>query len=140
MTCPDDYNVIMMPFPGDVLAAVRVDADGYPTVYINDYLCPDAKKAALRHELWHFQNGDFFSHLTIYDVERKAAYCCPLDAMPRAFRPLSDAETAQLMVAGAAMTLNAFEISPEFTMPLPMPDPMYTGTPLPPIHEQEVTP
>lgn len=73
MKSPDDYAVVMRgDFPGDVLAAVRVDADGYPTVYINDCLSLPAKRMALRHELWHFANGDFDNHLTIYDAEKKA--------------------------------------------------------------------
>ena len=65
----DDYNVILMPFSGDIRACVRIDGNGYPTVYINDYLCPSAKRKALLHELRHFERGDFFSHLTICEIE-----------------------------------------------------------------------
>lgn len=75
MTEPDDYRVILMPFPGDVYACVRVDPDGYPTIYINEALSPDAQRRALAHELHHFQNGDLFNYLTIEDVERGADTC-----------------------------------------------------------------
>jgi len=74
MTAPDDYNVIMLPFPGPIRACVRINGDGYPTVYINDNLCPMAKREALRHELGHFARGDFYSHWTIYDVEGKKCH------------------------------------------------------------------
>jgi len=73
MTQPDDYNVIYRPFPGDVLAAVRIDYDGYPTVYINEQLAPMARKAALDHELRHIENGDMTNYLTIYEAEAHRA-------------------------------------------------------------------
>jgi len=125
MTCPDDYNVVMMPFPGDILAVVRVDANGYPTVYINDYLSPEAKKQALRHELWHFANGDFDSHTTIYDVEKQAAYAERGEPIFRSFRPITQEDEAHMIAVG----LSLLPPPPKecFTLPLPMPEPMFDG-------------
>ena len=72
MTCPDDYNVVLMQFTGDILSAVRLDNNGYPTIYINDALSAPAKQEALLHELSHFEHDDIYNHLTIYDVEKRA--------------------------------------------------------------------
>lgn len=66
---PDEYTVHLMPFPGDIKAAVRVDVDGYPSIYINDYLSPQAKKKALEHELRHISRDDFYNDLSITEVE-----------------------------------------------------------------------
>ena len=124
MKCPDDYRVVMIRFPGDVLAAVRVDADGYPTVYINDALSMPARREALRHELQHIRRGDFCNHLTIYDVENGTCATAQLTALPRSFRPLTDEEEAKLMLVGLQLTVDAFG---EFqcTEPLPMPSPLF---------------
>lgn len=70
MTLTDDeYRVYMMPFPGDIMGAVRVDAEGFPSIYINDALSPEAKKRALLHELRHIERDDFYNSLTIDEVE-----------------------------------------------------------------------
>lgn len=66
-----NYRVYMMPFPGDIKAAVRVDADGYPSIYINDALSPQAKKRAFLHELRHIRRDDMYNDMTIEDVERE---------------------------------------------------------------------
>ena len=68
----DEYRVYMMPFPGDILATVRVDADGFPSIYINDALSPDAKKRAFAHELRHIADEDFYNDRSIEEVERDA--------------------------------------------------------------------
>jgi hypothetical protein len=73
LKCPDDYRVVMVDFPGDVLAAVRVDPNGYYTIYINEKLSLQAKREALKHELNHIMQGDFDNHYTIYDIEKRAA-------------------------------------------------------------------
>lgn len=80
LQCPDDYCVRMVDFPGDVLAAVRVDDSGYYTIYINDRLSMQAKREALKHELTHIIQGDFDNHLTIYDIEARA---CADEKLPR---------------------------------------------------------
>lgn len=68
----DEYRVYLMPFPGNVLAAVRLDAEGYPSIYINDALSPEAKKRAFLHELKHIENGDHYNDKTIEEAERDA--------------------------------------------------------------------
>ena len=65
----DEYRVYLMPFPGDILGAVRIDAEGFPSIYINDALSPEAKRRALEHELKHIQNDDFFNGKSIQEVE-----------------------------------------------------------------------
>jgi Zn-dependent peptidase ImmA (M78 family) len=65
----DEYRVYMMPFPGDIMGAVRVDAEGFPSIYINDALSPEAKKRAFLHELLHIQRNDFYNNLPIEEVE-----------------------------------------------------------------------
>ena len=69
MLSEDEYRVYMMPFPGDIMGAVRVDAEGFPSIYINDKLSPAAKKRALLHELRHIERDDFYNNLTIDEVE-----------------------------------------------------------------------
>ena len=133
MKCPDDYNVIFVRLPGDVLAVVRVDINGYPTVYMNEALSIPARRMALRHELWHFAQGDFTNHVTIYDAEKRACSSAKYANFARTFRPLTDAETLQQITAGAALSLHAFG-DPVFDLPLDMPEPMFDKTPPPPIH------
>lgn len=73
MKYPDDYNVVFIRLPGDVLSVMRQDCNGYPTIYINDQLCIEAKRVALRHELAHYFYNDFFSTDCIRSAERRAA-------------------------------------------------------------------
>lgn len=68
----DEYRVYMMPFPGDILGAVRLDAEGYPSIYINDSLSPAARKRAFLHELKHIINDDFYNGLPIEVIENEA--------------------------------------------------------------------
>ena len=133
MKCPDDYRVVMMPFPGDVLACVRIDANGYPTVYINDYLSLEAKRKALRHELSHFHNGDFHNHFTIYDIEKRASYTLEMSSMPRSFRALTEDEALRLDQLGLSLMQDAFGPFP-CTDPLEMPYPLFDRAPPPPIN------
>lgn len=70
MMTTDEYRVYMMPFPGDVMGMVRIDNEGYPSIYINDRLSPQAKKRAFLHELKHIQRDDFFNSLPIEVAER----------------------------------------------------------------------
>lgn len=70
MTLTDDeYRVYLMPFPGDIMGAVRIDNEGFPSIYINDALSPAAKKQAFLHELRHIQRDDFYNNLPIEEVE-----------------------------------------------------------------------
>lgn len=69
MLSEDEYRVYLMPFPGDIMSAVRVDAEGFPSIYINDKLSPAAKKRAFLHELRHIERDDFYNNMTIDEVE-----------------------------------------------------------------------
>ena len=68
----DEYRVYMVPFPGDIRAAVRLDPEGYPSIYINDALSPAAKKRAFLHELKHILEDDFYNGKSIREVEQDA--------------------------------------------------------------------
>ena len=70
MLTDGDYHVYMIPFPGDIKAAVRIDAEGYASIYINDYLSPEAKKRAFLHEIRHIERDDFYNSLPISTIER----------------------------------------------------------------------
>lgn len=63
------YRVYMLPFPGDIKAAVRLDAEGFPSIYINDALSPAAKKRAFLHELRHIREDDHYNDRPIEEVE-----------------------------------------------------------------------
>lgn len=86
MKIPDDYNVVGVQMPGDIKAAVRIDDSGYPTIYLNINLSQETQQRALRHELHHIENGDFFSHLTIQDVETGAIRAEVPHVLPRGSR------------------------------------------------------
>ena len=45
----DDYIVRMIQFTGDIHGAVRVDNDGFASIYINDDLSREARQRAFRH-------------------------------------------------------------------------------------------
>ena len=64
------YTVYMLPLPGDINAAVRVSPDGWVSIYINDYLSPEARKKALKHELEHIRRDDWYNDMTIDEVEQ----------------------------------------------------------------------
>ena len=65
----DEYRVYLVKLPATIHGAVRVDNDGFPSIYINDDLSPKAKKAAFRHEMRHIINNDLYSSKTIQEVE-----------------------------------------------------------------------
>ena len=65
----DEYRVYMVKLPATIHGAVRVDKDGFPSIYINDDLSPKAKKAAFRHEMRHIINDDLYNSKTIQEVE-----------------------------------------------------------------------
>jgi hypothetical protein len=65
----DEYRIYMMPFPGDIKAAVRIDKDGFPCIYINDALGPQAAKRAFLHELRHIERDDLYNDKPIDVIE-----------------------------------------------------------------------
>lgn len=66
-----EYRVYLIKMPGCIRGAVRVDADGFPSIYINECLGPDERKAALQHEMRHIQNDDFYNDKPIEEVEKE---------------------------------------------------------------------
>ena len=72
----DEYRVYLMPFPGDIMGAVRIDNEGFPSIYINDALSPEAKKRAFLHELQHIERDDFFNNMTIEEIENDGFQEC----------------------------------------------------------------
>ena len=138
LKCPDDYRVVFMPFPGDVLGAVRVDADGYPTVYINEALSLEARRKTLIHELRHIERGDLSNHLTIYQAEAEAAATVPLPGvMMSSRRTVTDEEYWKMTLAGAKLLTIPYFDPPVFDQPLPMPSPIFATNPLPELFREE---
>ena len=65
----DDYRVYLVKLPGTVHGAIRIDNDGFASIYINEQLSPQAKRAAFLHELRHLRNDDMYNDKSIYEVE-----------------------------------------------------------------------
>ena len=65
----DDYRVYLVKLPGTVHGAIRIDNDGFASIYINEQLSPQAKRAAFLHEIRHLQNDDMYNDKSIYEVE-----------------------------------------------------------------------
>lgn len=65
----DEYRVYEVPLPGDIYGAVRLDADGFASIYINEALAPQAKRETLDHELRHIRRNDFHNDKDIKEVE-----------------------------------------------------------------------
>ena len=63
------YKVYEVPFPGDILGAVRIDENGFASIYINRDLSPKAKRETVDHELDHLRRNDLYNDLSIYEVE-----------------------------------------------------------------------
>ena len=66
------YTVYMMHFTGDIKAAARVAPDGHISIYINDQLSREGRKRALKHELEHIANDDWYNDRPIEEAERVA--------------------------------------------------------------------
>ena len=64
-----EYKVYLVNFPGDVLGVVRIDEDGFASIYINDQLSPQAKRRVFLHEVKHIRRNDCFNGKTIREVE-----------------------------------------------------------------------
>lgn len=66
-----EYAVRVVNLPGDVLGCVKLtrDGSGFPNIYINDQLAPEAKRKAFDHEIRHLENDDFYNDRTIQEVE-----------------------------------------------------------------------
>lgn len=69
MLCDGEYRVYLVSFPGDIKAAVRLDEEGFPSIYINAALSPAARRAAFLHEIGHIRRNDHLNARPIKEVE-----------------------------------------------------------------------
>lgn len=69
MTEGRDYRVYKVNLPGDIHGAIRLDENGFASIYINDSLSPAASQRTLTHELRHLRRGDFTNELSIWECE-----------------------------------------------------------------------
>lgn len=69
MLCDGEYRVYLVSFPGDIKAAVRLDEEGFPSIYINAALSPTARRAAFLHEIRHIRRSDHTNARPIKEVE-----------------------------------------------------------------------
>ena len=65
----NEYHVYIVSLPGDINEAVRVDADGFASIYINDCLSPAAQREAFDHAVRHIERNDHFNDRSIWEVE-----------------------------------------------------------------------
>ena len=66
-----DYFVYLVPFPVWTCGGfVMPNDDGTYSVYINSLLSEDMQQKALRHELKHIADGDFWNERPIEQIER----------------------------------------------------------------------
>ena len=65
----DEYRVYLVKLPATIHGAVRLDQDGFPSIYINDDLSPKAKKDAFVHEMRHIMEDDMYNDRPIEEVE-----------------------------------------------------------------------
>ena len=64
-----DYRIYYVKMPGDVRGGVRIDKDGFASIYINDQLSRKARRAVLQHELRHISRHDHTNGGKITEVE-----------------------------------------------------------------------
>lgn len=69
MIADGEYRVYLVKMPGDVRGAVRIDHDGFASIYINEALTPKEKKAVFLHEVTHIEENDFFNSRKIWEAE-----------------------------------------------------------------------
>ena len=65
----DGYRVYLVDLPCDVRGAVRLDEDGFASIYINSRLSDKIKKAVFRHEIRHIRRNDHTNARNIREVE-----------------------------------------------------------------------
>lgn len=65
-----DYFVRLVQFPTYRCGgAVTPNDDGTFTIYINSLLSSERQRKALKHEIKHIKNGDFYSGISIEECE-----------------------------------------------------------------------
>ena len=65
-----DYQVYIIDLPCTVRGSIRVDGDGFASIYINARLSRAEQYNVLKHELRHLRRGDMTSRRSIHQVER----------------------------------------------------------------------
>lgn len=65
----DEFRVYIIPLPRRVRGCVRLDPDGFASIYINASLSRSEQYAVLGHELRHLRRGDMYSRRSIRSVE-----------------------------------------------------------------------
>lgn len=66
----EDYKIYIIPLPRRIRGCVRLDPEGYASIYINASLSRSEQYAVLGHELRHLRRGDMYSSRSIRDIER----------------------------------------------------------------------
>lgn len=65
-----DFFIYMVPFPpGNIHGAVRPNADGTFSVYIDINAAPDVQQDAYWHEYQHMAFDDFYNNKPIEEIE-----------------------------------------------------------------------
>lgn len=65
-----DYFIRVVPFPTyRTGGAVTPNDDGTFTIYINALLSLDRQRRAVKHEIKHIEDGDFYNDLPIFAIE-----------------------------------------------------------------------
>ena len=66
-----DYVIRVVPFPVCTIdGAVTSCEDGLFCIYINENVCPERRRKALKHELEHIINDDLYSTVPVEILER----------------------------------------------------------------------
>ena len=66
-----DYYIRVVPFPSwSVGGMVMPNDDGTFSVYLNARLSLERQRQALKHELEHISNGDFYNDRPIESIEK----------------------------------------------------------------------
>ena len=61
---------VTMPFEVKGVVTPNAEDDGF-NIYINSRLSDDQKRKALKHEIDHIENDDFYNDKPIEEIERK---------------------------------------------------------------------
>lgn len=65
----NDYLVRIIDLPHSVNGLIALDEEGFPNIYINAHLSLEGQRKALKHELAHLANDDFYSNKGIKRIE-----------------------------------------------------------------------
>ena len=65
-----DYIVREVELPYEVKGMVTPNPDCTYSIYINSKLSPDQKEKAIRHEVAHIENEDFYNNKLIDEIEK----------------------------------------------------------------------